>query len=222
MIPEDFETFIADLEASVCEAEIDRDYDDAEQKEAMVAFYDRFNDLLHSAQWGNDSLVAIMAGHIHDWSKCKLCTILDENLESLFERLFRHFSDSLSEDVLQYMSENLSASRAVDWPDTRNDRLQVSFALHRVATPKMLRDSAWHFAQDEQWSVSEGDPLSRQDYLEIVQVLSRHPSSNKDIIREWLKSVHEELPNADHLGCSYVPGESCENCREILNLVFPG
>lgn len=204
------------LEASDCPTERERDYDDETQEEAMSSFYATFNELLDSAQWDNESLIAIMKLHIHEWAECKLCTLLDAEWNVLFERLFDRFEESLSLGVLRYMFENLNSSHEVEWSDTSNDRILFNLSIHPLATKQMLEGSAWHWAQVEQWSVSEDLPSSRETYLAVVESISLHPSSSYEVVRDWLKAVHEELPNSEHLGCNYGPSESCANCSEIL------
>ena len=223
MLPAEYEDFIAALDASDCAAELDRDYDSDEQEDAMDEFYSRFGDMLQVAQWDSPALIAVMKEHIHDWTECKLCTILDEHLESLFERLFIAFRSSITPEVLYFMSENLDSSREVSWPDTTNYVLQFDFAMHPLATKQMVIDSAWRWAEVESASLSEeeNNPTSRSEYLELIRTVARHPSADKQIVSDWLKSVHETLPNAEHLGCNYEPAEVCSNCSEILALSFP-
>lgn len=220
MLPAEYQDFIDALEASACVTELDRDYDSDEQEDAMDEFYLRFGKMLPAAQWDSHALIAVMREHIHDWTDCKLCTILDEQIESLFERLFLAFKDSITAEVLYFMSENLDSSREASWPNTNNYGLQFDFAMHPLASEQMLSDSAWQWAQVEQWAASEDSPTSRGDYLEVIHTVAKHPRADKQIVSDWLKTVHETLPNAEHLGCTYESAEACSNCAEILALSF--
>ena len=162
----------------------------------------------------NEELLAIAKAHAHrDW-ECAVCSIEeDEDDWPLFELIFNNYKETLSTEVLEYLSDNL----AIQWdiaPDGGGyyERLRLKFGLHPMSSEMEFEFLPWSFQVCEMYNGKFGDEPDRKQYESQFRQLTQHPLATEKIVHEFLEEVHIA---SKQIGCSGSV-DACEPCQILL------